>query len=162
MKVHLIWAQDKKGGIGLNGKLPWHISEDLKKFKELTIESTIVMGRKTWDSLPIKPLPKRNNIVLSKNNIPNVTCFDSIQNCTEYLENNNIENVYIIGGSEIYNKFFEKADELHITFVDINTPNIDTYFPISLEKIKNNFTKVGKMLLNEFAYYTRWIKNHKK
>ena len=56
MEIHLIWAQDNNGGIGLNGKLPWHISEDLKNFKKITSNSTIIMGRKTWESLPIKPL----------------------------------------------------------------------------------------------------------
>ena len=66
MKIHLIWAQDTNGGIGKNGKLPWHISEDLKKFKSLTYNSTVIMGRKTWDSLPIKPLPNRRNFVLSR------------------------------------------------------------------------------------------------
>ena len=61
MEIHLIWAQDQNGGIGEEGQLPWHISEDLKKFKSLTMNSTIIMGRKTWDSLPTKPLPKRKN-----------------------------------------------------------------------------------------------------
>ena len=63
MEVHLIWAQDQNGGIGIDGKLPWHISEDLKNFKKITLNSTIIMGRKTWDSLSIKPLPGRTNIV---------------------------------------------------------------------------------------------------
>ena len=65
MIIKLIWAQDSSGGIGINNKLPWHFSEDLQKFKSLTLNSTIVMGRKTWESLKIKPLPKRKNIVLS-------------------------------------------------------------------------------------------------
>ena len=62
MLIHLIWAQDAKSGIGKNGKLPWHISEDLINFKKLTLHSTILMGRKTWESLTKKPLPKRKNI----------------------------------------------------------------------------------------------------
>ena len=74
MEIHLIWAQDKNGGIGKNGKLPWHVSEDLQNFKKIILNTHIVMGRKTWDSLPKKPLPKRNNIVLSSkkqcNNLP--------------------------------------------------------------------------------------------
>ena len=65
MHVHLIWAQDKNGVIGVNGQLPWHIPEDLYNFKRLTSGHPIVMGRKTWESLPFKPLPNRRNIVLS-------------------------------------------------------------------------------------------------
>ena len=61
----MIWAQDTNNAIGRDGTLPWHFSEDLQNFKALTLNSTIVMGRKTWDSLKIKPLPKRRNIVLS-------------------------------------------------------------------------------------------------
>ena len=79
MKFHLIWAQDQNGGIGENGNLPWHISEDLKNFKFLTLNTTIIMGRKTWDSLPIKPLPKRNNIVLSSAAQNNVTTYHSLE-----------------------------------------------------------------------------------
>ena len=83
MEIHLIWAQDNNGGIGLNGKLPWHISEDLKNFKKITSNSTIIMGRKTWDSLPIKPLPNRENIVMSSDNIKNVISFNSYERCVE-------------------------------------------------------------------------------
>ena len=67
MEIHLIWAQEHDGGIGKNGQLPWYIPEDLKNFKKITLNSTIVMGRKTWDSLPFKPLPKRKNIIFTKN-----------------------------------------------------------------------------------------------
>ena len=67
--------------------------------------------------------------------------------------------IYIIGGSRIYSGFFEKADELHITFVNENTKNIDTYFPISIEKIENQFTKIEDVALNEQASYTHWLKN---
>ena len=64
MEIHIIWAQEKNGGIGKNGKLPWNIPEDLQNFKKITLGSTILMGRKTWDSLPFKPLPDRRNIIL--------------------------------------------------------------------------------------------------
>ena len=79
MIIKLIWAQDSSGGIGINNKLPWHFSEDLQKFKSLTLNSTIVMGRKTWESLKIKPLPKRKNIVLSSKKINDVECYKSIE-----------------------------------------------------------------------------------
>ena len=69
MNIHIIWAQDNNGGIGKDNKLPWHISEDLINFKKITSIHTIIMGRKTWDSLPKKPLPNRRNIVLSSNTL---------------------------------------------------------------------------------------------
>ena len=67
MEIHLIWAQENNGGIGKNGQLPWHIPEDLKNFKKLTLNSTIVMGRKTWESLPFKPLPKKKYCFFKQN-----------------------------------------------------------------------------------------------
>ena len=79
MDIHLIWAQDSNAGIGKNGKLPWHVTEDLKNFKKITLNSTIIMGRKTWDSLPIKPLPNRRNIVLSSSKQEGVTTFNSYE-----------------------------------------------------------------------------------
>ena len=81
MKIHLIWAQDKDGGIGKNGKLPWYIKEDLQNFKNITINQTIIMGRKTWDSLPLKPLPKRRNIVLSHFIQKGVETIHSFEEC---------------------------------------------------------------------------------
>ena len=57
MDIHLIWAQDENGGIGKNGKLPWHVSEDLINFKSITSNNPIIMGRKTWDSLPLNLCP---------------------------------------------------------------------------------------------------------
>ena len=105
MKIHLIWAQDKYGGIGKNGRLPWKLPEDLKKFKRLTLNSTIIMGRKTWESLTLKPLPKRRNIVLTSNPIKNVETYPSIESCIKSLNRNNIKEIFIIGGSQIYNHF---------------------------------------------------------
>ena len=67
--INIIVAMTKDQGIGYNNKLPWYIPDDLKRFKKLTSNSVIVMGRKTWDSLPIKPLPNRINYVLSKNQV---------------------------------------------------------------------------------------------
>ena len=72
MNIELIWAQNYSGGIGKEGTLPWHISEDLKNFKKITANFPIIMGRKTWESLPFKPLPKRRNIVLSSQLIQDV------------------------------------------------------------------------------------------
>lgn len=156
MNIHLIWAQDLDGGIGKNGKLPWHVSEDLQNFKKITLDSVIIMGRSTWDSLPFKPLPNRRNIVLSKRKIENIEVYHSINNCIDTLKKEKIKLVYIIGGETIYNQFFKFADFLHITFIDIMTYNIDTFFPLSIEEIKNLFLQISGKQLSSKAHYTLW------
>ena len=85
MRIQLIWAQDKNGGIGKNGKLPWHISEDLKNFKKITKNHPIIMGRVTWESLPFKPLPRRRNIILSSQAIKGAEVYNSIDDCCKKL-----------------------------------------------------------------------------
>jgi len=158
MKIHLIWAQDKNGGIGKNSKLPWHIPEDLKNFKKLTLNSTIVMGRKTWASLPIKPLPERRNIVLSSNSIEDVESYNSIEQCIETLDKDNIKKIFVIGGAQIYRNFIYRSDVLHITIIDAATEGIDTYFPVSMLTIKNKFNKIEENVLDKNVLYTHWIK----
>ncbi len=136
MEIHLIWAQERNGGIGKDGKLPWHIYEDLQNFKKLTHDSTIIMGRKTWESLPMGPLSKRRNIVLSSKEVADVECYTSIEECIEKLDDNGTEKFFVIGGSTVYYNFIHRADELHITQVDEMTQGIDTYFPDTMLKIK--------------------------
>ena len=140
MIIKLIWAQDSSGGIGINNKLPWHFSEDLQKFKSLTLNSTIVMGRKTWESLKIKPLPKRKNIVLSSKKINDVECYKSIEELMNSL--NNESSFFVIGGAQIYKIFYPLAHELHISFINTTTPNINVFFPISISEIEKDFNNV--------------------
>jgi len=158
MIIKLIWAQDYLGGIGTNNKLPWHSKEDLKNFKALTLNSTIVMGRKTWDSLKIKPLPNRRNIVLSSSNILNVECYKSIDLLMENIKKES--SIFIIGGAQIYNIFYPNADELHISFINKSNPNIDTFFPIKISEIKKKFTKEFSSTLSKDLNYTKWNKNN--
>ena len=158
MKIHLIWAQEINGGIGKDGKLPWHISEDLQNFKKLTHDSTIVMGRKTWESLPIRPLPERRNIVLSSKEVANTECYTSVEECVDTLDGGNIQKLFVIGGSTIYLNFIHRADELHITQVNEMTQGIDTYFPVTMLKIKKQFEKINETELSKKAIYTQWIK----
>ena len=160
MEVHLIWAQDQNGGIGKNGKLPWHISEDLKNFKRITLNSTIIMGRKTWESLPIKPLPKRENVILSKTlDIDNIT-FKTYEDCIYDLGKRNISKVFVIGGRSMYKLFFDKADYLHITNINLLKEGINEFFPISNSHILSRFQKIDSIKLNEAAEYTLWSKNN--
>ena len=159
MKIHLIWAQDENGGIGKDGKLPWHISEDLKNFKRLTSGSTILMGRNTWESLPIRPLPERRNIVLSSKGIPDVECYTSVEESVETLNGEGTEKLFVIGGSTVYGNFIHRADELHITHVDELTEGIDTYFPVTMLKMQKEFEKVEERTLSDNAVYSHWVKS---
>ena len=93
MNIELIWAQDQNGGIGKKGELPWHISEDLQNFKKITSSHPIVMGRKTWDSLPFKPLPNRRNIVLSSQLVENIETYSSTNDCIKILEKDLVETI---------------------------------------------------------------------
>jgi dihydrofolate reductase len=158
MEINLIWAQNFDGGIGENGELPWHISEDLKNFKKITLNSIIIMGRKTWDSLPFKPLPNRRNIVLSKNKIKNVEVYHNIDECLDVLKKEAISKVFIIGGASIYKLFFNHASQLHITFINIQSNSLDTFFPINHDIIKQNFIQKSAVKLTEQANYTVWVK----
>jgi dihydrofolate reductase len=159
MKIHLIWAQDENGGIGKDGKLPWHISEDLKNFKRLTSGSTILMGRNTWESLPIRPLPERRNIVLSSKEVSDVEYYTSVKECIETLDGDGIEKLFVIGGTTVYRNFIHRADELHITHVDELTEGIDTYFPVTIQKIQMEFEQIKEQPLSDNAVYSHWVKS---
>ena len=158
MQIHLIWAQDENGGIGKDGQLPWHISEDLKNFKKLTSGTTILMGRNTWESLPVRPLPGRRNIVLSSKVLSDVDCYTSVEECIEKLDEADTEEIFVIGGSTVYRNFIHRADELHITHVNEMIQGIDTYFPITMLKIKKQFSKINETELSKKAIYTHWVK----
>ena len=158
MNIHIIWAQDNNGGIGKNNSLPWHISEDLINFKKLTLNNTILMGRKTWDSLPKKPLPNRQNIVLSSKKINGVESYTSISSCLEALKKNNISDLFVIGGQMIYDKFFPYADILHITSINQSIDGIDTFFPISMNKVRAIYQMIDEKNLAIDCIYTKWIK----
>ena len=158
MEIHLIWAQENNGGIGKNGQLPWYNPEDLKNFKKLTLNSTIVMGRKTWESLPFKPLPKRRNIVFSSKILEDVETYNDINQFMKKLDAESIKKIFIIGGSSIYKVFYEFATHLHMTIVNDITDGIDTFFPINNIEIKNKFLKIDEIKLNEKSIYTYWEK----
>ena len=158
MRIQLIWAQDKDGGIGKNGKLPWYIPEDLKNFKKITSNHPIIMGRLTWESLPFKPLPNRRNIVLSKSNFSQAECFNNIDNCIKILTNDNVNSVFIIGGSSIYSAFLNLASDLHITLIHQKIDGIDCFFPKTIDQIKNNFELSNKKTLSSKATYMHWLR----
>ena len=143
--VKLIVAVDKNGAIGKENKLLYKIDEDLQNFKNLTTNNTIIMGRKTWESLPKKPLPNRKNIVITKNNtIENIDVLHSMDELENYINMNKNEDIYIIGGSSIYDKCLDLdfVDEIHITHIDDIANVADAFF--DLDKVYRNFTKKEK------------------
>ena len=118
MTVGLIWAQSTSGVIGRDGAIPWHLPEDLARFKTLTMGHTVVMGRRTWDSLParFRPLPGRRNIVLTRNSgfeAPGAEVFGSIDDAID-------DQTWVIGGSEIYHLALPAATRCEVTEVDID------------------------------------------
>lgn len=128
--ISIIVAIAENGAIGLNNQLIYHISADMKRFKALTTGNTVIMGRKTFLSLPKGALPNRRNIVLSRNpdnTFPGTETFTSIEEALAHC--NDDEKIYIIGGAEIYRQAFPIADELNITLVHNTPPLADTFFP---------------------------------
>jgi len=154
--IDMIWAQDESGGIGKNGKLPWNISEDLQNFKKITLGHPIIMGRKTWESLPFKPLPKRRNIILSSQKVDNIETYHSIDECLDALNNEGIEKIFVIGGRSIYKSFYPKASGLHSTIISEIVEDIDTFFPINFDLINKNFKEISRIKLSESAIYINW------
>ena len=140
--IKIIVAVDEKGAIGRNNELLYHIKDDLKNFKSLTSGNVVVMGRNTWESLPIKPLPNRENIVLTTTNkklngAKVINSFDELEN---YLKDTE-KDIYIMGGASIYNQVMESklVDEAHVTFVKDIVEDADTF--ISIDKLKELLPK---------------------
>lgn len=129
--ISAIVAVDNNWGIGFNGELLEHIPEDLKMFKQLTIGHTVIMGRKTWNSLPNAPLPKRSNIVISNAKsliMDKNTLRLNLEDVIEFLEYTNDE-VFIIGGGTIYKELLPFCSRVYVTKIFKDYPDVDTYFP---------------------------------
>jgi len=131
--VSLIVAAAANNVIGVDGDLPWHISDDLKRFKALTSGHTVIMGRATWESLPFKPLPKRRNLVLTRQD---TYAADGAKNGAEIFSNledalascAGEEEVFIMGGGQIYAQAMEIAHKIYLTRVHESIKG-DTVFP---------------------------------
>ncbi len=131
MKVGLIWAQARGGVIGKDGVMPWHLPEDLAHFKRVTLNHPVIMGRKTWDSIPprFRPLPGRRNIVVTRQTNLNQTGLEPAPNLREALQFcENSPQVWIIGGAQIYAQALPLADELVVTEIDADIPG-DAFAP---------------------------------
>ena len=162
--ISAIVAVDNNWGIGYNGDLLERIPEDLKYFKELTTSHVVVMGRKTWDSLPKKPLPNRHNIVITNTETPyteNNTFFcnlDCIINSSWSIlqKLNDEDNWFIIGGGSIYNQLLSICDRVYVTKIYKDHDNVDTYFP-NLDKSEEWAPATcGQLLTHNDLTYQFW------
>jgi dihydrofolate reductase len=132
--LSLIVALDKSRAIGLDGQLPWTLSRDLQRFKKLTLGHPIIMGRKTFESIG-GPLPGRQNIVLTRDNelsFDGIDICGSLEEALESVRLHKKDDIFIIGGAEIYNQGLAKAGRIYLTEVEASV-NGDTYFPTLVE-----------------------------
>lgn len=124
--INLIVAMTPEGVIGANNQLLWHLPNDLKHFKTLTLGKPIIMGRKTFESIG-KPLPERQNIILTHQSLPIAGC-DIAHSVSEALAlAGNAAEIMVIGGGEIYRLFFPYAKRIFVTYVKTQIAG-DTYF----------------------------------
>ena len=173
MNFKLIVAHCNNFGIGKNNRLPWHFPEDLKRFAKLTRgknNNAIIMGRKTWDSLPKDFLPKRDNLVLSSRlNVDKTICdshilksFDTIDGLKSYCGIRKYDEVWVIGGETIYKQFLNMDDISSIYITEISKDyDCDTF--LSLDKYLNNFKLVERSMSgNNDLTYKRYVRHHNK
>jgi dihydrofolate reductase len=128
--ISLLWAMDENSAIGNNNDLPWRLPEDLKYFKRITMGHSIAMGRKTWDSIG-RPLPGRENIVLTRDRefaCEGCTVFYSLDEFLADCREKSSEEVFIIGGAEIFRVALPAADKLYLTMIH-DKFEADTFFP---------------------------------
>ena len=168
MKINIILALDSMRGIGKNNKLPWNIPNELRYFSKLTRgngNNAIIMGRKTWESLPNKPLLKRENLILSKNLITDkvinntiVKSFDSIDAVLKF-SNNKYDSLWVIGGEQIYKEFINNyesiIDNIYLTCIN-KSYDCDSFFPKlnSIWKLKT-IEKSENPDLYEYQIYSK-------
>lgn len=147
MKPHLtlIAAVAKNGAIGKDNRLLWNLPEDMQRFKKLTLGHAVLMGRKTWESLPEKfrPLPGRRNIVVTRNPGYRLSGATVAHTPSEAIAAAGDESIFVIGGAEIYREALPLADRLELTEVD-DAPEGDAFFPM-----------VDRLLWNETARESR-------
>ncbi|MEV4735410.1 MULTISPECIES: dihydrofolate reductase [unclassified Microbacterium] len=126
--VGLIWAEAKRGVIGAEGGMPWNVPEDLAHFKDTTLGAPVIMGRKTWDSLPerFRPLPGRENVVITRQQDWSAEGATHAATVEEAVRGH--DRVWIIGGAEIFRQVIADADRLEVTELDLDVDG-DAFAP---------------------------------
>lgn len=158
--MSFIVAMDRNRVIGKNNQLPWHLPADLAYFKRVTSGHTIVMGRKTFESIG-RPLPNRRNIVLTRNagyKADGCEVVHAVENVVELCKQE--DECFVIGGSELFSLFWNDVDRLYVTYIDEDIPG-DTYFPeIDIEQWQLLSSEQGTVdeknrYAHEFRIYER-------
>lgn len=149
MNISIIVATAHGGAIGRKGDLLFHISADLRRFKEITMGHPIVMGRKTFESFPKGPLPGRENIVITRQsdyNREGITVVGSLSDAI--IAANDVDEVFVIGGGEIYREAINQASTLYLTEIDAEVEDADTFFP-AINREEWQETEVGEWIEDE-------------
>ena len=146
MGISIIVAMSENRVIGKDNQIPWHISADLKRFKQLTTNNVVIMGRKTYESIG-KALPNRDNFIISRQknySAPGCTVYESLNDAIEHVEKD--KEIFIGGGEQVYRMAIDRADKIYMTVVHMETEG-DTFFPeidkelfseISVEKVEGS------------------------
>lgn len=157
MSIEMIAAVGKNNELGKNNDLIWHFKEDMQFFKKTTLGATVIMGRKTFESLP-KALPKRRNIVISKNidfKAEGAEVVDSIEKAIELTKE---DKAFIIGGASIYKAFLPYAKAIYLTEIEAICEAADTYFP-SFNKSDYSREVLGESRENETDFsFVKYVK----
>lgn len=161
-KIYHVVACSENRVIGKSNQLPWHFPSDMKFFKDLTSGSTVIMGRKTYDSIPAKfrPLPNRKNFVLTKRDIaghhPDLFYFPTIDDALASVTD---EKAFVIGGASIYAQTLDKVDGIYLTFIHAIYEG-DAYYPlVPASFVEKSCQKLQDDPLLEVIYYERMVKN---
>lgn len=131
-RIAFVLAMSRNRVIGANGGLPWRMPSDLKRFKALTMGKPVVMGRKTWESLPRKPLPGRPNIVVTRQagyEAPGAIVTETLGEALRQARAVATDEIAVIGGAEIFNELLPFADRIYLSEIDIDAQG-DRYFPV--------------------------------
>lgn len=145
--LSLVVARARDGAIGRDGDIPWHVPEDLALFQRETVGGAIIMGRRTWESLPVRPLKGRFNIVVTSREAAGADhVARSVEAAVAAAREAGRTRVYGIGGAGIYAALMPLADRLVLTEVDLAVPDADTHFPPVEE---GRWREVSRMVVRE-------------
>lgn len=155
-----IAAMDRNKAIGKNGDIPWRLKNDFKFFQQATLGHPVIMGRKTWESLPKRPLRDRDNIVLSWNTESIIDKEKAFLCTSKYLEALDVascrsENIFVIGGESIYNLYQPLINTMLITHVDVEIEGADTFFPYDLPDRFTPLARFEKSDADEYNFEIR-------